>query len=142
GFCKEVHKLDNLSDTYIIAVTGATDKFEDSHLKSLGVKAFLKKPLQSEHLLDLIKDLDHTSPAKNGGKKKRSWPPTSSATDSDDDMAYETAAPDDEVEASIPYPPVLATAPEPKESSATAPAGAAASPRASAARHGGAKKAL
>ena len=131
GFCKEVHKLDNLSDTYIIALTGATDKFEDSHLKSLGVKAFLKKPFQSEHLLDLIKDLDHTSPAKNGGKKKRSWPPTSSATDSDDDLADETAAPDDEVEASIPYPPVLATAPEPKESAATAQARTAASAAAS-----------
>ena len=48
-------------------------------MKSLGVKAFLKKPFQSENLLDLIKDLDHTSAAKNGrSKKKRSWPPTSS----------------------------------------------------------------
>jgi len=142
GFCKEVHKLDNLSDTYIIALTGATDKFEDSHLKSLGVKAFLKKPFQSEHLLDLIKDLDHTSPAKNGGKKKRSWPPTSSATDSDDDLTDEAVGPDDEVEASIPYPPVLATAPEQKESSATAQAGAAASSPASAAEPEEAMKGL
>jgi CheY-like chemotaxis protein len=85
GFCKEVHKLDNLSDTYIIALTGATDKLDESHLKSLGVKAFLKKPFQSENLLDLIKDLSHTSAAKNGDKKKRSWPPTSSETDSDDE---------------------------------------------------------
>jgi CheY-like chemotaxis protein len=85
GFCKEVHKLDNLSDTYIIALTGATDKLDESHLKSLGVKAFLKKPFQSENLLDLIKDLSHTSAAKNGNKKKRSWPPTSSETDSDDE---------------------------------------------------------
>ena len=82
GFCKEVHKMDNLTDTYIIALTGATDKLDESHLKSLGVKAFLKKPFQSENLLDLIKDLDHTSAAKNGSKKKRSWPPTSSETDS------------------------------------------------------------
>lgn len=86
GFCKEVHKLDNLSDTYIIALTGATDKLDESHLKSLGVKAFLKKPFQSENLLDLIKDLGHMSAAKNGSnKKKRSWPPTSSETDSDDE---------------------------------------------------------
>jgi len=142
GFCKEVHKLDNLSDTYIIALTGATDKFEDSHLKSLGVKACLKKPFQSEHLLDLIKDLDHTGTAKNGGKKKRSWPPTSSATDSDDDLTDEAVGPDDEVEASIPYPPVLATAPEQKESSATAQAGAAASSPASAAEPEEAMKGL
>lgn len=89
GFCKEVHKLDNLTDTYIIALTGATDKLDESHLKSLGVKAFLKKPFQSENLLDLIKDLDHTSAAKNGNKKKRSWPPTSSETDSDDEALDE-----------------------------------------------------
>jgi CheY-like chemotaxis protein len=86
GFCKEVHKLDNLTDTYIIALTSATDKFDESHLRSLGVKAFLKKPFQSDNLLDLIKDLDHANAEKNGTKKKkRSWPPTSSATDSEDD---------------------------------------------------------
>ena len=85
GFCKEVHKMDNLTDTYIIALTGATDKLDESHLKSLGVKAFLKKPFQSENLLDLIKDLDHTIAAKNGIKKKRTLPPTSSETDSDED---------------------------------------------------------
>jgi DNA-binding response OmpR family regulator len=102
GFCKEVHKLDNLGDTYIIALTGASDKFEDSHLKSLGVKAFLKKPFQSENLLDLIKNLDHSKAAKTGEKKKRTWPPTSSATDSDDEEEDETTGNDEEVEATIP----------------------------------------
>jgi CheY-like chemotaxis protein len=91
GFCKEVHKLDNLADTYIIALTGATDKLENTHLKALGVKAFLKKPFQSEHLLDLIKDLDRTNTTKISGKKKRSWPPTSSALDSDDEFADDSA---------------------------------------------------
>ena len=105
GFCKEVHKLDNLSDTYIIALTGASDKLEESHLKSLGVKAFLKKPFQSENLLDLIKDLDHTSAAKAAGaKKKRAWPPTSSATDSDDDLADDEAAHEDELDVTFPFP--------------------------------------
>jgi CheY-like chemotaxis protein len=127
GFCKEVHKLDNLSDTYIIALTGASDKFEDSHLKSLGVKAFLKKPFQSENLLDLIKELGHTNAAnEGGGKKKRSWPPTSSALDSDDDPADDSAA-DEEVEVTIPYP-LQAKAPEKKESAAPSPPGATATP--------------
>ena len=116
GFCKEVHKLDNLSDTYIIALTGASDKFEESHLKSLGVKAFLKKPFQSEHLLDLIKDLDHNSAAKPASaKKKRSWPPTSSATDSDDDLADDLGA-EEEAEVTFPFP-VQAKAADKKESS-------------------------
>src|SRR5262245_49734862 len=105
GFCKEVHKLDTLSDTYIIALTGASDKFEESHLKSLGVKAFLKKPFQSEHLLDLIKDLEHSSAAKaTSAKKKRSWPPSSSATDSEDDLADDEAASEDEAEVTFPFP--------------------------------------
>lgn len=105
GFCKEVHKLDTLSDTYIIALTGASDKLDESHLKSLGVKAFLKKPFQSEHLLDLIKDLDHTGAEKAAGaKKKRSWPPTSSATDSDDDLADDGSAHDEEADVTFPFP--------------------------------------
>lgn len=104
GFCKEVHKLDNLSDTYIIALTGASDKLEETHLNSLGVKAFLKKPFQSENLLDLIKDLDRPgTPKTGGGKKKRSWPPTSSATDSDDDLAVEAGSPDEEPEVTFPF---------------------------------------
>ena len=105
GFCKEVHKLDNLSDTYIIALTGASDKLEETHLKSLGVKAFLKKPFQSENLLDLIKDLDRQgTPQAAGGKKKRSWPPTSSATDSDDDPGDDAGSPDEEPEVTFPFP--------------------------------------
>lgn len=123
GFCKEVHKLDNLSDTYIIALTGASDKLEESHLKSLGVKAFLKKPFQSDHLLDLIKDLDHTSTANAAAtKKKRAWPPTSSALDSDDDLGDDST--DEEVEVTIPYP-VQAKAAEKKEPPVTLQRGTA-----------------
>ncbi|HEY7128456.1 MAG TPA: response regulator [Nitrospira sp.] len=117
GFCKEVHKLDTLSDTYIIALTGASDKFEEGHLKSLGVKAFLKKPFQSEHLLDLIKDLEHTNADKTASaKKKRSWPPTSSATDSDEDLADDEEASEDEAEVTFPFP-VQGKAVDKKESS-------------------------
>ena len=123
GFCKEVHKLDNLSDTYIIALTGASDKLEESHLKSLGVKAFLKKPFQSDHLLDLIKDLDHTSTANAAAtKKKRAWPPTSSALDSDDDLGDDST--DEEVEVTIPYP-VQVKAAEKKEPPVTLQRGTA-----------------
>jgi len=87
GFCKEVQKLDTLSETFIISLVGAADRLDESHLRTLGVKAFLKKPFQTEHLLDLIKDLDLNKPAPADGakKKRRVWPPVSSATDSDDD---------------------------------------------------------
>ena len=85
GFCKEVQKIDNLVDTYIVSLISPADRPDEKHLSSLGVKAFLKKPFQSENLLEVIKDLgqrQHTG--ANGSKKRRSWPPESSTTDSDD----------------------------------------------------------
>jgi DNA-binding response OmpR family regulator len=86
GFCKEVQKIDNLADTYIISLVSPSDRLDEKHLRSLGVKAFLKKPFQSENLLDVIKGLDqHQHTGTNGKKKHRAWPPESSSTDSDDD---------------------------------------------------------
>jgi DNA-binding response OmpR family regulator len=87
GFCKEVYKLDNLAETYIVSLTSPSDRVDETHLRSLGVKTFLNKPFQSEDLIGVIKDLEKQQTAKaNGAKKKsRSWPPVSSATDSDDD---------------------------------------------------------
>lgn len=93
GFCKEVHKIDNLADTYIISLISPSDRLDEKHLRSLGVKAFLKKPFQSENLLEVIKDL-----GTNGTKKRRAWPPRSSATDSDDDPSLHDQ--DDESELS------------------------------------------
>src|SRR5262245_3801225 len=87
GFCKEVHKLDNLAETYIVSLTSPSDRVDETHLRSLGVKAFLHKPFQSDSLVDVIKDLElQQASRKNGAKKRsRSWPPVTSSTDSDDD---------------------------------------------------------
>ena len=87
GFCKEIHKLDNLAETYIVSLTSASDRVDEGHLRSLGVKAFLNKPFQSESLIDVIKDLGTQQASRNNGtkKKSRSWPPVSSSTDFDDD---------------------------------------------------------
>lgn len=87
GFCKEVHKLDNLAETFIVSLISPSDRVDETHLRSLGVKAFLNKPFQSENLIDVIKDLEAQQATRaNGAKKKsRSWPPVSSATDSDDE---------------------------------------------------------
>lgn len=123
GFCKEVHKLDTLSETFIISLVGASDRLDESHLRALGVKAFLKKPFQTEHLLDLIKDLDRSKPTPANGtkKKRRVWPPVSSATDSDDDDVAGSLADDDqtgEIVAQVIPPPVQ------KESAMTSTASA------------------
>ena len=103
GFCKEVHKLDNLAETYIVSLTSPSDRVDETHLRSLGVKAFLDKPFQSENLIDVIKDLEAQQASRaNGTKKKsRSWPPISSATDSDDDGFNDDGPTEEEDEQAI-----------------------------------------
>lgn len=107
GFCKEVHKLDNLAETYIVSLTSPSDRVDEAHLRSLGVKAFLNKPFQSENLIDVIKDLEAQQASRANGikKKSRSWPPVSSATDSDDDVFSDDSPTEEEEEqAIIPHP--------------------------------------
>jgi len=107
GFCKEVHKLDNLAETYIVSLISPSDHVDETHLRSLGVKAFLNKPFQSENLIDVIKDLEAQQASRTNGikKKPRSWPPVSSATDSDDDASNDDSPTEEEEEqAIIPYP--------------------------------------
>jgi CheY-like chemotaxis protein len=115
GFCKEVHKLDNLAETYIVSLTSPSDRVDETHLRSLGVKAFLNKPFQSENLIELIKDLEAQQAASTNGTKKkpRSWPPVSSATDSDDSDAFNDGSLTGEEEQAI------APHPQPKDSPVT-----------------------
>jgi len=116
GFCKEVHKLDNLAETFIVSLTSPLDRVDETHLRSLGVKAFLNKPFQSEKLIEVIKDLEAQQAAgANGTKKKsRSWPPVSNATDSDDgdDFTDESLTEEEEEQA-------IAPNPQPKDSPVT-----------------------
>ena len=107
GFCKEIHKLDNLAETYIVSLTSPSDRVDEDHLRSLGVKAFLNKPFQSESLIDVIKDLEtQQASRKNGTKKKsRSWPPVSSSTDFDDDGVDDGTVTEEEEEQAIAHNP-------------------------------------
>lgn len=100
GFCKEVHKLDNLAETYIVSLTSPSDRVDEAHLRSLGVKAFLNKPFQSESLIDVIKDLEAQQASRSNGakKKSRSWPPVSSATDSDEENPIDDSLTEEEEE--------------------------------------------
>lgn len=87
GFCKEINKLDNLTETYLISLVNSADRPDENLLRTLGVKAFLKKPFQSEDLLDVLKSLQQrpTGTSNGNGLKRRIWPPTSTSTDSDDE---------------------------------------------------------
>jgi DNA-binding response OmpR family regulator len=129
GFCKEIYKLDNLAETSIVSLISPSDRVDETHLRSLGVKLFLKKPFQSEDLIEVIKDLETQQASRTNGtkKKSRSWPPVSSATDSDDEdeLNNDSATEEEEEQAIAPHPqpkepPVTTTTaqasiPEPEE---------------------------
>lgn len=123
GFCKEINKLDNLTETYLISLVNPADRPDENHLRTLGVKAFLKKPFQSEDLLDMIRSLrQHQVGTSNGkGLKRRVWPPSSTSTDSDDEAIDHPASGPDQEEImdqpdnshnTSPAPPIVAAAPE------------------------------
>ena len=57
GLCKEIGRQDSLAETLIVSMVDGSDRLDESKLRSLGVRAFLKKPLQREQLLDTIKGI-------------------------------------------------------------------------------------
>jgi len=87
GFCKEINKLDTLAETALISLVNPADHPDENHLRTLGVKAFLKKPFHTDELLTVLKSLqqNQTSAAISTGLKRRAWPPTSTGVESDDD---------------------------------------------------------
>lgn len=124
GFCKEINKLDNLTETYLISLVNPADRPDENHLRTLGVKAFLKKPFQSEDLLGVLKSLQQKQADASNGRsmKRRVWPPTSTSIDSECDETIGRSAngdgqekvmdqPDSSPIASL-TPPVAPAAPE------------------------------
>ncbi len=94
GFCKEINKLDNLTETSLVSLINSADHPDENHLRTLGVKAFLKKPFQSDDLLEVLKSLEKTPARSSNGKglKRRVWPPTSTSTDTDSDESGDSVA--------------------------------------------------
>ncbi|MCA1959104.1 MAG: response regulator [Nitrospira sp.] len=85
GFCREIHKLEHLSETRLISLINSADHPDEGHLRSLGVTACLNKPVQADELLDAIRTtLERHHLAQNGASlRRRTWPPTAALTDSD-----------------------------------------------------------
>ncbi|MCP9438452.1 MAG: response regulator [Nitrospira sp.] len=85
GFCREIHKLEHLSETRLVSLINPADHPDDNHLRSLGVSACLNKPLQADELLAVIQQsLHHSKGTANGANLKRqSWPPATVLTDAD-----------------------------------------------------------
>lgn len=90
GFCKEINKLDNLTETYLISLVNQADHLDENLFRSLGVKAFLKKPFQPDELLTIIKHLQQKQQKSEQGAKlkRRAWPPAAGG----DEAAEETGS--------------------------------------------------
>ncbi len=110
GFCKEVGKQDNLAETLLVSLVDATDRLDESKLRSLGVRSCIKKPFQGDQLLETIRGVLAGGAKSAAAKtaKKRQWPPVTTATDNEDeaDTSIDPAAneidaePDDKVKES------------------------------------------
>lgn len=55
AFCERLTSKEDLSSVPIISLLGSSDRLEEKQLQMLGVKAVLKKPLQAEDLLKMIR---------------------------------------------------------------------------------------
>src|SRR5690349_7796522 len=51
GFCKEIGRQDHLAETFIVSIVGDSERLDEGKLRALGVRAFIKKPFQTEQLL-------------------------------------------------------------------------------------------
>ena len=91
-FCEELDRLDSTPNISIISLINLADRPNEEHLRSLGVKAFLKKPLQPDHLGQALKKLrSDTQQAGSASKvtvrKTRTWPPISQETEEEGSRA-------------------------------------------------------
>jgi DNA-binding response OmpR family regulator len=122
GFCKEINKLDHLTETYLISLINPSDHPDETHLRSLGVKAFLNKPFQSDTLIEIIRSLHHKQQqAPTGmGFKRRAWPPTVDSEDAGDSPNQQSTGLDRQKEQTVDRPvisPQLASAARPASAS-------------------------
>ncbi len=133
SFCKELGKIENMSEASIISLVDSSDKIDESVYKSLGVAVFLTKPLEPGNLLDTLKSLAEKR-AKKGAKAKtkRTWPPVTTSTDDEEDEDMGAKGPVEELEFTLPPAKApSASAPAHHESKPSAASGPAPVPTAS-----------
>jgi CheY-like chemotaxis protein len=71
AFCERLTSSDGLPGTPIITLLGSSDRLDERQMQTLGVRAILKKPLQAEDLIEVVRAMrdavstDHSA-AGNG----------------------------------------------------------------------------
>ncbi len=105
--CNGFRSNDLCAHTPIIALLSASDRLDEKHLKDLGVKAILKKPLHPDDLLEAIKKVRRTAPREAPTQQESSQAPAEQVPVHKDEPAQEPAP---ELSAASPPP-----SPEPKK---------------------------
>jgi len=83
AFCEGLKNADLQAAPAIIALVNFSDRIDEDQLRQLGVRAFLKKPLQADHLVQAMKNIRQgearpgSPQGKGSGKPKTTVPPAS-----------------------------------------------------------------
>ncbi len=56
AFCERLKRTDFLPETLIVSLANLSDNLDEERLRAAGVHAFLKKPLQADHIVQAVKD--------------------------------------------------------------------------------------
>lgn len=97
SFCKELGKVDSGQEPSIVSLVGPSDKVDEKTYRSLGVAVFLSKPLEAGSLLETLRALAAQQKKKaTPAKGKRTWPPTTTGAEVDDENETDDSEPGDE----------------------------------------------
>jgi two-component system cell cycle response regulator DivK len=69
AFCERLKRPDFLPDARIVSLANLSDSLDEERLRASGVQAFLKKPLQADHILQAVKEAG----------PRRGWAPAGTA---------------------------------------------------------------
>jgi DNA-binding response OmpR family regulator len=75
AFCERLMAKDCLPNTPIISLVGSSDRIDERQMHTMGVKAVLKKPLQAEDLIAMVRSLRSNGAAKDSAAKELGPPP-------------------------------------------------------------------
>lgn len=99
SFCKELGKVDSGQEPSIVSLVGPSDKVDEKTYRALGVAVFLSKPLEAGSLLDTLRALAAQQKKKaTPAKGKRTWPPTTTGTELDDENEADESEPGEEAD--------------------------------------------
>jgi len=89
AFCERLKRADLLPETLIVSLANLSDNLDEERLRASGVYAFLKKPLQADHILQAVKEASAGARRGRGTSGTLIRPPEPAPLQSEDMEAAE-----------------------------------------------------